>query len=177
MARRNLRFYGDPVLRLRAAPVAELGQDALRELVRDMYETCEAEEGAGLAAPQIGVSLRVFVVDCREDPEDQASRMHRFAAVNPTVLKTEGETVFEEGCLSIPGLREAVKRHARVTLAAWDVDGKPFEVEAGGLAARAIQHEMDHIDGILFIDRLSSLKRQLLKRQLDSIAAGEQAVS
>lgn len=176
MARRNLRFYGDPVLRLQAAPVAGF-DPSLGELVRDMFDTCEAEEGAGLAAPQIGVSLRVFVVDCREDPDDAASRMHRFAAVNPTVVKTEGQTVSEEGCLSIPGLRESVKRHARVTLAAFDLDGKPFEVEAGGLAARAIQHEMDHIDGILFVDRLSSLKRQLLKRQLDSIAAGEQAVS
>ncbi len=176
MARRNLRFYGDPVLRLKAAPVAGF-DPSLGDLVRDMFDTCEAEEGAGLAAPQIGVSLRVFVVDCREDPEDPASRAHRFAAVNPTILRIEGQISAEEGCLSIPGLRETVKRHARVTLAAFDLDGKPFEVEAGGLAARAVQHEMDHIDGILFIDRLSSLKRQLLKRQLDSIAAGEQAVS
>jgi len=171
MARRNLRFYGDPVLRQKAAQVPALGTRELEELVLDMFETCTAEEGAGLAAPQIGVSLRVFVVDCPEDPEDPESPVQRFAAVNPRLLAADGEILSEEGCLSMPGLRESVKRHARVKLAAQDVHGQPFEITAGGLVARAIQHEMDHLDGILFIDRLSSLKRQLLKRQLESIAA------
>ena len=171
MARRNLRFYGDPVLRLKAAQVPALGTRELEELVSDMFETCTAEEGAGLAAPQIGVSLRVFVVDCPEDPEDPESPVQRFAAINPRLVGAEGEIISEEGCLSMPGMRETIKRHARVTLAAQDVQGRPFEVTAGGLVARAIQHEMDHLDGILFIDRLSSLKRQLLKRQLESIAA------
>jgi peptide deformylase len=174
MARRNLRFYGDPLLRQPAAPVSQPGSRELRELVDDMFETCTAEEGAGLAAPQIGVSLRVFVVDCPEDPEDPESPVRRFAAVNPRVVATEGETLSEEGCLSMPGVRESVKRHARVRLAAFDVEGKPFEIWAGGLVARAIQHEMDHLDGVLFIDRLSSLKRQLLKRQLEAIAAEAQ---
>jgi len=171
MARRNLRFYGDPVLRQKAMQVPALGTRELAELVSDMFETCTAEEGAGLAAPQIGVSLRVFVVDCPEDPEDPESPVQRFAAVNPRLVAGEGEILSEEGCLSMPGLRDSVKRHARVTLAAYDVHGQPFEITAGGLVARAIQHEMDHLDGILFIDRLSSLKRQLLKRQLESIAA------
>ncbi len=171
MARRNLRFYGDPVLRLRAAPVDQLGSDHLRQLVADMFETCTAEEGAGLAAPQIGVSLRVFVVDCPEDPEDPESPVVHFAAVNPQVVATSGQIVSDEGCLSIPGLRETVRRHAHVTLEAVDVEGRRFRVEGRGLVARAIQHEMDHIDGVLFIDRLSALKRTLLKKQLDSIAA------
>jgi peptide deformylase len=171
MARRNLRFYGDPVLRLKAAAVPETSTDALRELVADMYETCAEEEGAGLAAPQIGVSLRLFVVDCPEDPEDPESPIVRFTAVNPRVVATEGQILSEEGCLSIPGLREKVKRHATVTLEALDVEGNPFRVVGRGLVARAIQHEMDHLDGVLFIDRLSTLKRQLLRRQLDSIAA------
>jgi peptide deformylase len=171
MARRNLRFYGDPVLRVKAAPVPRPGGPELKELVADMFETCTAEEGAGLAAPQIGVSLRVFVVDCPEDPEDPESPVQRFAAVNPRVVAAEGEILSEEGCLSMPGVRESVNRHARVHLAALDVDGRPFEITAGGLVARAIQHEMDHLDGILFVDRLSSLKRQLLKRQLEAIAA------
>jgi len=171
MARRNLRFYGDPVLRLKSAPVAATGTDALRELVADMYETCAAEEGAGLAAPQIGVSLRVFVVDCPEDPEDPESPIVRFAAVNPRVVAAEGQMLSEEGCLSMPGLREKVRRHACVTLEAVDVEGHPFRVEGRGLVSRAIQHEMDHLDGVLFIDRLSALKRQLMRKQLDSMAA------
>lgn len=171
MARRNLRFYGDPVLRQKAVPVAALATAELRQLVADMFETCDAEEGAGLAAPQIGVSLQVFVVTCAEDPGDPASPVQRFAAVNPEVIATEGDLPSEEGCLSIPGLRDTVIRRARVTLAAFDPEGKPYEIKAGGLVARAIQHEVDHLDGILFIDRLSSLKRQLLKRHLDEIAA------
>ena len=175
MARRILRFYGDPVLRQKAPPVSPSGDEQLRQLVADMFETCEAEEGAGLAAPQIGVPLRVFVIDCAENPEDPESPVQRFAAVNPEIIAAEGEIPSEEGCLSIPGLRETIMRRARVTLAAFDIDGKPFQVEARGLVSRAIQHEVDHLEGILFIDRLSSLKRQLLKRQLDEIA--EQAAS
>jgi len=175
MARRNLRFYGDPVLRQKAPPVSQPGDEQLRQLVADMFETCEAEEGAGLAAPQIGVSQRVFVIDCAEDPDDPQSPVQRFAAVNPEIIAAEGEIPSEEGCLSIPGLRDTIMRRARVTLAAFDIDGKPFQIEARGLVARAIQHEVDHLEGILFIDRLSSLKRQLLKRQLDEIA--EQAAS
>ncbi len=171
MARRSLRFYGDPVLRQKAAPVEAFATAELRQLVADMYETCEAEEGAGLAAPQVGVSLQVFVVDCAENPEDPESPVQRFVAVNPEVVASQGLVHSEEGCLSIPGLRETVTRSARVILAARDVEGKPLQIEAGGLVARAIQHEVDHLNGILFVDRLSSLKRQLLKRHLDEIAA------
>src|SRR3972149_5241736 len=113
MARRSLRLYGDPVLRQKAVPVSEPGTPELRQLVADMFETCTAEEGAGLAAPQIGVPLRVFVVDCPEEPEDPESPVKRFAAVNPRVVSTEGELLSEEGCLSIPGLRATLKRRAR----------------------------------------------------------------
>ena len=171
MARRSLRFYGDPVLRQKAAPVPAFGTAELRELVDDMYETCEAEEGAGLAAPQIGVSYQVFVIDCAEDPQDPESPNQRFVAINPEIIATEGQIQSEEGCLSIPGLRDSVARHARVKLRALDLEGKPFEREAGGLVSRAIQHEVDHLNGVLFVDRLSSLKRQLLKRHLDEITA------
>src|SRR5688572_10713197 len=125
MARRNLCFYGDPVLRAKSAPVGDLSPQELKALIADMYETCTAEEGAGLAAPQIGVSLRVFVVDCPEDPEDETSPVRRFAAVNPRILDAEGEILSQEGCLSIPGLRETVKRHARVRLAALDENLQP----------------------------------------------------
>ncbi|HWN81800.1 MAG TPA: peptide deformylase, partial [Candidatus Udaeobacter sp.] len=118
MARRNLRFYGDPVLRQKAAQVPALGTRELEELIADMFETCTAEEGAGLAAPQIGVSLRVFVVDCPEDPEDPECPVQRFAAINPEILAAEGDTLSEEGCLSMPGLRETIRRYTRVTLAA-----------------------------------------------------------
>ena len=171
MAVRPVLRMGHPVLKSVSAPVARFGTPELRELVHDMDDTMRALNGAGIAAPQIGVSLRLFVCDCREDAEDPASPYRRFAAVNPTLLGTAGEVLSEEGCLSIPGLRETVKRHARVKLAAFDLDGRPFELEAGGLVARCIQHEMDHLEGVLFIDRLSTLKRQLLRRQLDSIAA------
>jgi peptide deformylase len=154
------------VLRAKSAPVADLPPAELRALIADMFETCTAEEGAGLAAPQIGVSLRVFVVDCPEDPEDETSPVVRFAAVNPRVLAAEGEVLSQEGCLSIPGLRETVKRHARVKLAALDENLQPFEIEGRGLVARAIQHEMDHLDGILFIDRLEPVQRDRIKRKI-----------
>jgi peptide deformylase len=136
-----------------------------------MYETCEAEEGAGLAAPQIGIGKRLFVVDCQEFPEDPDDPHRRFAIVNPELVQHEGRIDSEEGCLSIPGVRLVVKRARRVTIRGLDVEGQPLEVAADGLVSRCIQHELDHLDGILIIDRVSSLKRQLLRRQLEEIAA------
>ncbi len=162
MPSRELSIYGAEVLRQKADPVTEFGTDELRQLVEEMYETCVEEEGAGLAAPQIGVSLRLFVVDCQEFPEDADDPRQRFVMINPEVIATEGTVDSEEGCLSIPGIRATVR--------GLDVEGEPIEVVADGLVSRCIQHEMDHINGVLFIDRLSSLKRQLLKRQLEEIA-------
>lgn len=152
-----LRFYGDPVLR-RKADAAPAVTDEVRALIASMFDTMYAEEGVGLAAPQVGRSIRVFVVDVEE-----AGTRVKQAFVNPVILERDGEIVGEEGCLSIPGLRADVKRSARVVVEALDADGKPFRLEAEGLVARALQHEQDHLDGILFLDRLSPITRRLLE--------------
>lgn len=156
---RALRYYGDPVLRRKAAPAAE--EADLRALVADLFDVMYREKGVGLAAPQVGESTRVFVVDV----EDDAGRTKR-AFVNPVITKREGTIVGEEGCLSIPGYREDVKRWAVIEVEAKDETGRPFTLAAEGLLARAIQHELDHLDGILFIDRLSPIKRKLLEARL-----------
>ncbi len=156
MAIREIRILGDPVLRARAEPVAVVDDD-VRTLIDDMLETMYAADGVGLAAPQVGVGKRVIVVDVR-DPDAPP-----FALVNPEIVQASEELDRgEEGCLSIPGLREIVERPASVVVEGLDRDGKPRRIEATGLLARALQHEVDHLDGILFIDRVSPLKRQML---------------
>lgn len=159
MARLDLRFLGDPVLREPAAPVEAFDAD-LKALVDDMFETMDAEEGAGLAAPQVGISKRVLVVDARRDG---GGRNSRFALVNPEVVEASSEVdSAPEGCLSIPGVSEVVRRPSRVTVRGFDVEGEPIEVTAEALLGRALQHEIDHLDGVLFIDHLSPLKRRML---------------
>ena len=156
MAIREIRILGDPVLRARAEPVAVVDDD-VRTLIDDMLETMYAADGVGLAAPQVGVGKRVIVVDVR-DPDSPP-----FALVNPEIVEASEELDRgEEGCLSIPGLRDIVERPASVVVEGLDRDGKPRRIEATGLLARALQHEVDHLDGILFIDRVSPLKRQML---------------
>lgn len=156
MAIREIRILGDPVLRARAEPVAVVDDD-VRTLIDDMLETMYAADGVGLAAPQVGVGKRVIVVDVR-DPDAPP-----FALVNPEIVEASEELDRgEEGCLSIPGLRDIVERPASVVVEGLDRDGKPRRIEATGLLARALQHEVDHLDGILFIDRVSPLKRQML---------------
>lgn len=174
MSLRPLSYFGAEVLRRKAEPVdgAELGSASLLQLVADMFETCADEEGAGLAAPQIGIGRRLFVVDCPEFPENPDDPRRRFAIVNPELVGKQGTVQSEEGCLSIPGVRGVVRRHRRVTIRGFDPGGEVIELEADGLVSRCIQHELDHLDGILFIDRLSRLNRQLLKRQLEEIKAG-----
>lgn len=153
---REVRMMGDPVLRERAAPVAQR-TDELASLVGDMFDTMYAEEGVGLAAPQIGVSRRVIVVDPR------LNDVEPFVLVNPMILEYGPERERdEEGCLSIPGLREIVERSAFVVVEGLDLDFEPVRIEAEGLLARVLQHEVDHLDGILFIDRVSPLKRKML---------------
>ena len=164
--RLQLRYYGDPVLRQKAAPVAEAGSD-LAAFVQGMYECMYRAEGIGLAAPQVGRLWRVFVLDVL--PEE-APRVKR-AFVNPVIVAKEGSAVMEEGCLSIPGIRHDVKRAERVVVDALDENGAPFRLEADGLVARAIQHETDHLDGVLFIDRLSAIQRKLLDGKLKRLAA------
>jgi peptide deformylase len=161
-----LRYYGDPVLRRKADPVREVTPE-IRDLIEAMFVTMVVEEGVGLAAPQVGRSLRVFVVDV----EDEGMPRLRQAFVNPVIVERSGEMVGEEGCLSIPTLRADVKRAARVVVDALDAQGKPFRIEAEGLLARALQHEYDHLDGILFLDRLGPITRRLLEAKWKRIRA------
>jgi len=155
MARLEVRLLGDPVLREKAAEVTQITGATLR-LIEDMFETMYAEEGVGLAAPQVGVSERIIVVDPRDDETE------RFALINPVILEQGKETERdEEGCLSIPGLKDIVERSANVVVEGLTPAGETRRIEAEGLLARILQHEIDHIDGILFIDRLSPLKRKL----------------
>ena len=165
---RAVRIYGDPVLRGKAVEVAGV-DDSLRTLIADMRETMHAYNGVGLAANQVGVLQRVLVVSVPIDEE----RRTELALVNPVILSRSGSETGEEGCLSIPGMFEDVARAARIRLRALDERGVAVELDAEGYLARALQHEVDHLDGVLFVDRLSLLKRQFLRRSLDALARGE----
>lgn len=151
----NLHLLGSPVLRQRSAEVREF-DDETRQFVDDLFETMAAAKGVGLAANQVGVARRVAVVDADGQ---------RFAMINPRIVEASLPETAEEGCLSIPDVYGDVRRPARVTLEAEDANGKTFRLEAEGLVARAIQHELDHLDGILFLDHLSPVKRGLLLRK------------
>ncbi len=155
---REIRLFGDPVLRESCEAVAELDED-LRRLIEDLQETMYDADGIGLAAPQVGVPLRVFVYDIR-DPEVAPGVL-----VNPEIVAREGSVREEEGCLSLPGLTEIVERDERVTVRGLDGEGNEVELQAEGLLSRCIQHESDHLDGILFVDRVSPLKRKMLIRK------------
>ncbi len=166
----KIRKYGDPVLETRCEPVAEFGTDELKQLVENMFETMYANKGVGLAAPQVGVSKRVAVIDpsAGEDPDA------RLVFVNPELVKLEGKQVGEEGCLSIPGFREDVKRAMKVRVRAKNVEGEEFETDCEELLARAIQHEIDHLNGVLFLKHLSPLKRDMIRRKIRKLQqAGE----
>ena len=152
MSLRLLHLLGSPVLRQRSQEVGTV-DDEVRRLIDDMYETMDAARGVGLAANQVGVARRVAVVDADED---------RFAMIDPVILESEGRAAAEEGCLSIPEIYGDVSRPERVVIVATDRDGNRYRKEATGLKARAIQHEIDHLDGILFLDHLSLIKRQML---------------
>jgi peptide deformylase len=165
---RPVRIYGDPVLRERAREVTKV-DDTVRALIADLRETMKAYNGIGLAANQIGVAQRVLVIDAPLENEARAT----YALVNPVILSRTGSDVAEEGCLSIPGIYEDVTRAHAVRVRALDEQGRPIELEAEGFPARALQHEVDHLDGVLFVDRLSLLKRQFLRRALDALARGE----
>ena len=177
--------YGNPILRKLADDI-QMEESELKKLIDDMFETMYAASGVGLAAPQIGLSVRLFVVDGRpmnaeeEEDEDFDPSLIDFkkAFINPTILEEEGEEwIFEEGCLSIPGLRGEVERPERVLIQYFDENGNEKEEWFEGLAARIIQHEYDHIEGILFTDHLSPLKKRLLKNKLNDISKGNVSVS
>ena len=168
---RPILFYPDKRLREPGKEVEEFDAE-LHQLIEDMAETMYAAPGVGLAAPQIGVSKRVFIVDVATDDEEP-SDLRVF--INPEIIATEGETVFNEGCLSFPGVREDIDRAERITVKAFDKDGKPFELEAEGLLGVAIQHETDHLNGELMIDHLSVLRRRLVHRAMTKRAAVDAA--
>jgi peptide deformylase len=147
-----LHLLGSPVLRQRSKEIGAV-DDEVRRLVDDMYETMDAARGVGLAANQVGVARRVAGVDADED---------RFEMIDPVILESEGRAAAEEGCLSIPEIYGDVSRPERVVIEATDRNGARYRKEATGLKARAIQHEIDHLDGILFLDHLSLIKRQML---------------
>jgi peptide deformylase len=153
--------YPDPVLAKKGAPVTEFGPE-LAQFVDEMWASMYAAHGIGLAAPQVGVSKRITVIDVsfKERPDD------KLVLINPEIIEREGKQFEEEGCLSLPEIREKVQRAARVKVRAQDVNGEFFEAEGEELLARAMQHEIDHLDGVLFIDRLSPLKRDLVKRRI-----------
>ena len=158
MAVLKVRKYGDPILRRRAGPVREITPE-IRRIVTDMIETMYDEVGIGLAAPQVGISLRLMVVGDEKTPEANA-------LVNPVIAEQGGEVTSEEGCLSLPGIFAPVTRAEWVKLEAQDLEGKPVSIRASGLAARVYQHEMDHLDGVLFIDRLDPVTRDRIKRRI-----------
>ncbi|HTH54879.1 MAG TPA: peptide deformylase [Cyclobacteriaceae bacterium] len=165
-------MYGDPVLRKKAKDI-EKGTDIL-ELVNDMYETMHAAHGIGLAAPQIGKSVRLFVVDGTTLEDEPKLADFKKAFVNPVILDEEGEPwAFEEGCLSIPNIREEVERPEKLRIKYFDENWNAFEEEFDGMKARIIQHEYDHIEGKLFIDYLTPLKKRMLKGKLNDISKGD----
>jgi peptide deformylase len=153
--------YGDPVLETAAAPVTEF-DDKLKQLVDDMFESMYEAQGVGLAAPQIGISLKISVIDTsfKEDPGA------RLVLANPQIVSVEGKQSGGEGCLSIPDFREKLARSKKVTIRAQDINGNWYEKTGEDLLARAFQHEIDHLNGTLYIHHLSALKRDMMKRKI-----------
>ena len=176
-----IRAYGDPVLK-KVAQDIEPGHPGLEQLIEDMFETMYAASGVGLAAPQVGHSIRLFIVDASPFAEDEDGDPAENAVlkdfkkvfINPYIVEEEGEEwTFEEGCLSIPNLREPVDRQPRIVLQYQDEQFNAHEETFDGFAARVIQHEHDHLDGILFTDHLPPLRRRLLKGKLRDISIGK----
>ena len=160
MARLRILHFPDPRLRRRAEPVDAV-DDRVRRLIDDMFETMYEAPGIGLAAPQVDVAMRVITIDLSKD------RNEPLCLVNPEIRWAEGEMEYEEGCLSVPGVYDMVKRAERVRVSATDRDGQAREIEAEGLLAACIQHEIDHLDGRLFVDHLSRLKRQRIRKKAE----------
>ena len=163
MAILDILHFPDPRLRNQARPVEQVDDD-VRQLIDDMFETMYAAPGIGLAAIQVNRPQRVIVIDVSDD------RSQPLALVNPEILERQGIEEMDEGCLSVPGVYETVQRADRVKVRALDRSGEPFEMAADGLLAVCIQHEIDHLDGKLFVDYLSSLKRQRIRKKLEKEA-------
>ena len=162
--------YGQPVLEEKTKEITEFDTPELHQLVEDMFESCYAAKGVGLAAPQIGISKRIAVIDLSvaEDPQQ------KIVLINPEIIHKEGTQAGEEGCLCLPGFREQVTRPKKVTVRAQDVKGATFEMTGEDLLARAFNHEIDHLNGRLYITHVSALKRDLIRRKVRKLAkAGE----
>lgn len=157
--------YPEPVLLTVGKPV-DVFDAELERLVADMFVTMEDARGVGLAAPQVGVGRRLFVMDT---PEDEDNERQRHVLINPEIIHVEGEQVGDEGCLSFPGLYQVVKREMRVIARAQNIKGEQIEIDVKDLAARCILHENDHCDGIVFLDRMTPLKRQFAKRKIKTL--------
>lgn len=168
--------YGDPVLRKETEEI-DANYPDLKQLIADMFETMYHSKGVGLAAPQIGLPIRLFIVDAAGFNEDgEAPELEGFKRVfiNPIIIEEKGkEWKFEEGCLSIPGIREEVSRKPELTIEYYNEKFELVEEKLDGLGARVVQHEYDHIEGILFIDKINPLKKQLIKSRLNAIVKGE----
>ncbi|RKH03462.1 peptide deformylase [Corallococcus sp. CA053C] len=161
---REILIWPDPILKQKARPVAKV-DDKVRALVKDMFETMYAAEGVGLAAPQVGVLQRIIVLDTRPQQPDSKP----LAMINPEFVALEGETTYTEGCLSIPGEAEDVDRAAVATVRYLDEDGQEQTLRCDGLLAIAVQHETDHLDGTVFVDHVSTLKRELIRKRMKKL--------
>jgi len=163
MAKREILHFPDSRLRTRAEPV-EVVDDEIKQLVEDMFETMYAAPGIGLASIQVNYPKRVIVVDVSEDQSQP------YCFINPEILETEGEETMDEGCLSVPGIYETVTRAEKIRVKALDRNGDQFEMDAEGILAVCIQHEIDHLDGKLFVDYLSKLKQQRIRKKIEKMS-------
>jgi peptide deformylase len=172
MTHRIVKYLNDPILERSADPVTEFDTPELHDFIASMFETMYASHGVGLASPQVGVSRRLTVIDITGGEE--GATPDRIVLINPEVIAKEGKQTAEEGCLSIPGFREPVTRAKKAIVRARNVKGEWFEISGEDLLARAFLHEIDHLNGILFLSHLSALKRDLIKRKIKKLQkAGE----
>jgi peptide deformylase len=163
---REIIIWPDPRLKKKAAPVSRV-DDSIRALVKDLFETMYAADGVGLAAPQVGALKRIIVLDTSpRQPEAKPVAM-----INPEIVAREGTILYDEGCLSVPGEAEEVERAAQVKVRFLDPDGNHQEIQADGLLAIAIQHETDHLNGVMFVDHISILKRELIRKRMKRLKA------
>lgn len=172
---RPIYLYGSPVLRIKTEHFDPTTRADLPDILRDMFDTLDRADGVGLAAPQIGLSLRLFVVDLSPIEEEvPPGTPLRQVFINPEIYERGGElAAMDEGCLSLPGLNEEVLRAARIKIRYRDETGTPHDREMEGYLARVIQHEYDHVDGLMFVDRVSPLRKQLIKSKLAALAKGK----
>lgn len=168
MALREIQKFPAPVLKKKTAPVSVFDEN-LQKLIDDMVETMYAAPGVGLAAPQVGVSKSLAVIDISSRDE----KYPLIVLINPCIVRTDGEIEFEEGCLSIPEYTAKVRRSENLIVRAHDREGREFEIDAGGLLAIALQHEIDHLEGLLLIDRISPLKREFFKKRFKKVQKSE----